>query len=310
MALWQWSTTPASNATAGSINWAEGQAPSTVNDSARQMMADFAVWYQGGPEWINYGLTPTYVSATQYTLVGNQTTIHSVGRRVRATVTAGTIYGAITASVFGSLTTVTVAWDSGSLDSGLSEVDVGLMNPLNPSLPSGMKLSGSGMTLTAPSGSDNTTFTINGSADSNGANIKLIGDGNVTPNKYLKATQGTFQIVNSAYNGVPMSMDDSGNVNFTGNVTSQSDGRFKVDWLPMQKDFIYMLASLKRGTYTRTDTGQRQIGVPAQDLQKFMPEAVQGVDVLSVAYGQAALVACAELASEVVRLRSLLEPAK
>lgn len=38
----QWSTTPASNASVGSINWAEGQSPSTVNNSARQLMADVA----------------------------------------------------------------------------------------------------------------------------------------------------------------------------------------------------------------------------------------------------------------------------
>jgi microcystin-dependent protein len=37
-----WSTTPAQNATADSaVNWREGQSPSTVNDSARQMMARF-----------------------------------------------------------------------------------------------------------------------------------------------------------------------------------------------------------------------------------------------------------------------------
>src|SRR5262245_9728074 len=40
MSFWNWSRTAANNATAdGSINWAEGQAPSTVNDSARAMMA-------------------------------------------------------------------------------------------------------------------------------------------------------------------------------------------------------------------------------------------------------------------------------
>ena len=40
MSFWKWSRTASSNATAdGSINWAEGQAPSTVNDSARAMMA-------------------------------------------------------------------------------------------------------------------------------------------------------------------------------------------------------------------------------------------------------------------------------
>jgi microcystin-dependent protein len=40
MSFWKWSRTAANNASAdGSINWAEGQAPSTVNDSARAMMA-------------------------------------------------------------------------------------------------------------------------------------------------------------------------------------------------------------------------------------------------------------------------------
>jgi len=47
MSFWKWSRTAASNATAdGSINWAEGQAPSTVNDSARAMMAAASK-----PEW-------------------------------------------------------------------------------------------------------------------------------------------------------------------------------------------------------------------------------------------------------------------
>jgi microcystin-dependent protein len=40
MTFWKWSRTAASNAGAdSSINWAEGQAPSSVNDSARAMMA-------------------------------------------------------------------------------------------------------------------------------------------------------------------------------------------------------------------------------------------------------------------------------
>lgn len=40
-----WSQTAASNATADStVNWAEGQAPSSVNDSARAMMASVAKW--------------------------------------------------------------------------------------------------------------------------------------------------------------------------------------------------------------------------------------------------------------------------
>src|ERR1700681_3039018 len=43
MTLYKWSQTSSSNATADSnINWAEGQAPSSVNDSARAMMAALA----------------------------------------------------------------------------------------------------------------------------------------------------------------------------------------------------------------------------------------------------------------------------
>lgn len=44
-AIWQWSTTAASNDSADpSINWREGMAPSSVNDSARAMMAAVALW--------------------------------------------------------------------------------------------------------------------------------------------------------------------------------------------------------------------------------------------------------------------------
>jgi hypothetical protein len=45
MSVFDWSTTAADNDDADSnINWAEGQAPSTVNDSARAEMARIAHW--------------------------------------------------------------------------------------------------------------------------------------------------------------------------------------------------------------------------------------------------------------------------
>lgn len=129
MSLGQWSTTAANNATADpSINWQEGQAPSTVNDSARAMMAAIATWFQA-PEWINPALTPTYVSANSFTLAGNQTALYAVGRRVRTFNTGGTVYGTISASAYTTLTTVTITPDSGALDSGLSEADVGIVTP-------------------------------------------------------------------------------------------------------------------------------------------------------------------------------------
>lgn len=45
MSVKNWSTTAGSNATVDSINFAEGQNPSSVNDSARALMADVKEWY-------------------------------------------------------------------------------------------------------------------------------------------------------------------------------------------------------------------------------------------------------------------------
>lgn len=87
-------------------------------------------------QWIA-GPAPTYISGTQFTLVGDQTTIFHVGRRVKTLNSGGSIYGTITASAYTSLTTVTVANDSGSMDSGLSNVWYGLISSVNGSSPGG-----------------------------------------------------------------------------------------------------------------------------------------------------------------------------
>jgi hypothetical protein len=57
-----------------------------------------------------------------FTLVGDQTTTFTVGRRLKTTNSGGTVYSTITASVFAAVTTVTVVNDSSSLDAGLSAV--------------------------------------------------------------------------------------------------------------------------------------------------------------------------------------------
>lgn len=62
-----WSRTAASNATAdSSINWAEGQSPSSVNDSARAMMARIAEWRD------DLGGLTTSGSATAYSVSTNR----------------------------------------------------------------------------------------------------------------------------------------------------------------------------------------------------------------------------------------------
>lgn len=67
MTFFTWSTTEASNANAdATINWAEGQAPSSVNNSARAMMAAAAKYRK------DMGGVTTGGSSTVYTLVSTQ----------------------------------------------------------------------------------------------------------------------------------------------------------------------------------------------------------------------------------------------
>ncbi|MFA7279608.1 MAG: hypothetical protein WC100_05895 [Sterolibacterium sp.] len=90
----------------------------------------------GNSQWLASGSVPTYVSATQFTLAGDQTNDFEVGRRVKCTVTAGTVYGTIASSAYAVLTTVTIQVDSpGALDSGLSAVELGLLTTTSPSIP-------------------------------------------------------------------------------------------------------------------------------------------------------------------------------
>jgi hypothetical protein len=86
-------------------------------------------------QWQASGFTPTYVSATSFTVTGDRTSTFQVGRRVKSTNTGGTIYSTIRTSAYSSVTTVTVINDSGTLDSGLSSVSVGLLTSTNPSAP-------------------------------------------------------------------------------------------------------------------------------------------------------------------------------
>lgn len=84
---------------------------------------------QSTNQWIATGLTPTYISTTQFSVAGDQTAVFPIGTRTKSVVTSNTIYSTVTAvSYASSTTTVTVGNDSGTLNSGLSAVSVGILS--------------------------------------------------------------------------------------------------------------------------------------------------------------------------------------
>ncbi|WP_286888661.1 phage tail protein [Thalassospira sp.] len=128
MSIKDYSTTAGSNTSIDGINIAEGCLPGNVNNAMRAMMADTRSFYQSGG-WIDLGDTYTYASSTSFTVSSDVTAFYPVGQRVRAVgATTGTIYGKITASSYSAPnTTVTVSWDSGSLQSEALTVSVSFM---------------------------------------------------------------------------------------------------------------------------------------------------------------------------------------
>lgn len=101
---------------------------------------------------------------------------------------------------------------------------------------------------------------------------------------------------------------DGTNLTCGGTVTANSDESLKTNWRDLPADFVAQLAKVKHGTYDRVDLELTQDGVSAQSLQSLLPNSVlKGEDgKLSVAYGNAALVAAIKLAERVVELEARL----
>lgn len=88
-------------------------------------------------EWVLSGLTPSYISGTQFNVTGNQTTLFAVGTRVKYVCSGGTLYATVSAVAFSSSTTVTIIPDAAGLDSGLTTVSTGLLTAVGPAIDAG-----------------------------------------------------------------------------------------------------------------------------------------------------------------------------
>jgi hypothetical protein len=174
----------------------------------------------------------------------------------------------------------------------------------------GISVSGTAATLT-------TARTINGTSFNGGANITTSNWGTartITIGATGKSLSGSVDVAWSVAEILPTTtalsianLTTTGDIYAGGNVTAYSDERLKKDWEVLPLDFVDKLSGVKVGTYTRIDSGDRQVGVSAQSLQSLIPEAIKNNgDYLSVAYGNAALAACIELAKEVVDLKERL----
>lgn len=118
--------------------------------------------------------------------------------------------------------------------------------------------------------------------------------------------EGNMVVTMSVGNLNNFTWDGAGNFTAAGNVTAYSDIRLKTD-ITKITDALSKVFRLNGYTYTRKDTGERQTGVVAQEVQKVLPEAVMDTgEHLSVAYGNMVgllIEAIKELKAEVDQLK-------
>ncbi len=160
-------------------------------------------------EWIA-GPLPTYINATTFTLVGDQTPTFTVGRRIKTTNTGGTVYSTILTSVFTTFTTITIDNDSGTLDAGLSAIRYGLLNEVNQSIPAFIQ-SGTGAVPRTVQSKDRDIVSVkdfgavgDGVADDTSALQAALNSG-----RFLILPQGTYKYTNLVFDLCP-GMDGEG----------------------------------------------------------------------------------------------------
>lgn len=128
-------------------------------------------------QWVVFSGAATFLSATSFSVAGDQTPTFQISRRVRSSNTGGVIFSTIRAVSFAAgVTTVTVANDSGSLDSGLSQVAYGLLSPLSPSVPVNYLTTVRGYLagLTLSTAGSSTTFSVAAGAAADSATSVLM----------------------------------------------------------------------------------------------------------------------------------------
>lgn len=197
MKVGRWSTTPGSNNSTPPDGWPEGQAPSTVNDCAREMMAAIRSLINDA-QYIDQDFTPTYISATTFSVPGNQTSAIHADRRIKifdATAGAATVlYATVVTASFTTVTTIQISADAGQLTASLSSFALAILSKMNDSLPRNLSIygaGGGGGGGTSLSSANITGALTVGGAVRFGSTLSVSGDAKVRGNFHVSG-QGTM----------------------------------------------------------------------------------------------------------------------
>lgn len=123
---------------------------------------------------------------------------------------------------------------------------------------------------------------------------------------YNNANSGLTRIYGGGSTTSNVTVDASGNLVASGNVTAFSDARLKTNVKTIE-DALWKVSQLRGVSFTKD--GEQQIGVIAQEVQDFVPEVVTKApegDYLTVAYGNLVgllIEAVKELSAEVAALK-------
>jgi len=269
------SATSATSATTAT-NLAGGSAGTVPYQSAAGTTVQLAAGTSGQVLRSNGAAAPSWLTAT------NANTASAIVQRdASGNFSAGTITATLTGTASGNLAL------AGGTMTGLIAGASSASTDINAANDTGsLSVRGSSSTVAAISFHRVAAFAINMGLST--ANNFVIGGWSATSNAFSMSSVGALTMAN--------------------NITAYSDERVKTNWRDLRPDFIERLAEVKHGIYDRTDQVSTQVGVSAQSLQKILEYAVMESDEgqLSVAYGNAALVAAVKLAERVVALEARL----
>lgn len=145
-------------------------------------------------------------------------------------------------------------------------------------------------------------------AKQSGTWMKHVMQDGATVRGYMGAdASNCFIAVNAANTLWTFQVDNSGNATAAANITAYSDERIKTNWRGIPEGFLENFVHTKHGIYDRTDVVLTQMGVSAQDVQKYAPDVVETnpeTGLLSVNYGALATIAALKASERVLVLEA------